>query len=287
MASIFQLVCCCCARGGPSGQNEPDEHTPLFQPSDDSPPARNYTVDHQKMKERLGHIVRSKEGKMVNVNQPLPFNLHNRPTYGRPDRSVSTNTTPPRPTSSTSQNNPSPDSPSVSTFQKQPTVPPYVPSRDPSPSIQTSRSTSSLHPGDASYLPPEADPDGGFRRAILNVRLVRGPGGFTPGGRARQGRSVTRGRLGRFGEHSGESAEDVNGKGKQVENSRDGIEVESPSPAEEGSQNRNLGQPHQLGNGGQAAGRGSPDAVPDRRAPFLATEFKIEDVGSLSQSWGE
>ena len=223
---------------------------------------------------------------MVNVNQPLPFNLHNRTTYGRPDRSVSTNTTPPRPTSSVSQNNPSPDSPSASAYQKQTNVPSYAPSRDPSPSIQTSRSTSSLHPGDASYIPPEADPDGGVRRPILNVRHVRGPGGFVTGGRTRQGRSVTRGRLGRFGERRGESAEDVSSKGKDVDNGETEIQVESPSTAEEEGQDQNVGLSLLQENGGLAEGRNST-AVPDRRAPFLATEFKIEDVGSISQSWGE
>ncbi|KAI1794239.1 hypothetical protein LXA43DRAFT_1072826 [Ganoderma leucocontextum] len=285
MASIIQVVFSCCMRSGPSTTSEPDERTPFIQPSDEATPVRNYTVDHQKMKERLGYIVRSKEGKMVNVNQPLPFNLHNRRSYGRQDRSVSANTTPPRPTSSASQTNPSPDSPSASGYPTQPNIPSYTPSRDPSPSIQTSHSTSSLHPGDASYLPPEADPDGGIRRPILNVRLVRGSGMFIPGGRARQGRSATRGRLGRFGEDRSGSTEDVSGKGKRVENGGGGIEVESPSTAGENSQVRDIGLPAHLQDGRRADE--SSNAVPDRRAPFLATEFKIEDVGSLSQSWGE
>ncbi|KAF9002255.1 hypothetical protein BDQ17DRAFT_1425919 [Cyathus striatus] len=34
-------------------------------------------VDHQKLQERLGGIVRAKEGKMVNVSSQIPFNLHN------------------------------------------------------------------------------------------------------------------------------------------------------------------------------------------------------------------
>ncbi|PIL36284.1 hypothetical protein GSI_01947 [Ganoderma sinense ZZ0214-1] len=285
MASIIQVVFGCCMKSGPSTTSEPDERTPFIPPSDEVPPARNYTVDHQKMKERLGSIVRSKEGKMVNVNQPLPFNLHNRRTYGRQDRSVSANTTPPRPTSSASQTNPSPDSPSASGYPTQSNIPSYTPSRDPSPSIQTSHSTSSLHPGDASYLPPEADPDGGIRRPILNVRLVRGSGMFIPGSRVRQGRSATRGRLGRFGEDRGGSTDDVNGKGKRVENGGDSIEVESPSTAGDNSQVRSIALPTHLQDGGQADG--SSNATPDRRPPFLATEFKIEDVGSLSQSWGE
>lgn len=71
--------------------------------------------------------------------------------------------------------------------------------QDDAPSLQTSRSTTSLHPGDASYLPPESDPENGARRPILNARIVRGVGGFTVGG-GRVGRSTTRGRTGRFGD---------------------------------------------------------------------------------------
>ncbi|KAI0745626.1 hypothetical protein C8Q76DRAFT_704223 [Earliella scabrosa] len=284
MASVIHYVFGCCMRGRSPTPNGPDERTPFIQPTDEIPPPRNYTVDHQKMKERLGHIVRSKEGKMVNVNQPLPFNLHNRPAYGQTDRSLSANTTPPRPTSST---NPSPDSPSAAAYPNQ-HAPSYTPSREPSPSIQTSRSASSLHPGDASYLPPEADPDGGVRRPILNVRLIRGPGGFIAGGRIRQGRSATRGRLGRFGEERGEVPEDASGKGKQVEDNGDGVlEVESPSTPGDAIHERTiqLGTPH--GNGNGAHPDGSSNAAPDRRAAFLASEFKIEGVGSISQSWGE
>lgn len=221
--------------------------------------------------------------KMVNVNQPLPFNLHNRPAYGHTERSLSTNTTPPRPTSSS---NPSPDSPSTSAYPNPHHAPSYTPSREPSPSIQTSRSTSSLHPGDASYLPPEADPDGGVRRPILNVRLVRGPGGFIAGGRIRQGRSAIRGRLGRFGEERGEGPEGANGKDKQVENGGDGVlEVESPSTSGEDSQDRSTRLGPRNANGVHA--EGSYDTAPGRKTAFLASEFKIEDIGNISQSWGE
>ncbi|KAI0743657.1 hypothetical protein C8Q80DRAFT_1182684 [Daedaleopsis nitida] len=283
MAAVIHYVFGCCLRGRSPPANGPDESTPFIQPTDEVPPPRNYTVDHQKMKERLGHIVRSKEGKMVNVNQPLPFNLHNRPTYGHMNRSLSANTTPPRPASS---GNPLPDSPSTSAFPTQQHAPSYTPSREPSPSIQTSRSTSSLHPGDASYLPPEADPDGGVRRPILNVRLVRSPGGFIAGGRVRQGRSVTRRRLGRFGEERGEGLENASRKGKHIENGGDGVlEVESPSTLGDSSQDRSDRLGPLNGNGVQADGSGN--AASDRKAAFLASEFKIEDVGSLSQSWGE
>ena len=221
---------------------------------------------------------------MVNVSHKLPFNMHNRPTYGRQDRSLSANTTPPRPTSSTSQTNPSPESPSTSAFPHMSNGRAYADSRDPSPSIQTSRSTSSLHPGDASYLPPEVDPDGGVRRPILNLRMVRGSGGFTTGGRV--GRSMVRGRRGRFeDERGGSSAEEGSdgGKGKHVENGADEVlEIESPSTP--GAMSPDDGTAGITPTSPTADGR---EAAQARRAALLAAQFKIEDVGSISQSWGE
>ncbi|KAG6916107.1 hypothetical protein DXG01_008381 [Tephrocybe rancida] len=43
------------------------------------PNASATLVDLAAYKDRLGSIVRSKEGIMVNVSSPLPFNLHNKP----------------------------------------------------------------------------------------------------------------------------------------------------------------------------------------------------------------
>ena len=82
--------------------------------------------------------------------------------------------------------------------------------------------------------------------------------------------------------------EDASGKGKQVEDNGDGVlEVESPSTPGDAIHERTvqLGTPH--GNGNGAHPDGSSNAAPDRRAAFLASEFKIEGVGSISQSWGE
>ncbi|KAI0283221.1 hypothetical protein BC826DRAFT_228756 [Russula brevipes] len=93
--SFFSLLFCCLRPRRHFLPNEPDENTPLIPASDDvqcvasdypilyltdvspSRPAARHIVDPQRMKERLGVIVRAKEGKMVNVNAPLPFNLNN------------------------------------------------------------------------------------------------------------------------------------------------------------------------------------------------------------------
>ncbi|KAG6375528.1 hypothetical protein JVT61DRAFT_3087 [Boletus reticuloceps] len=68
------LFSCCGLRHRPHDQ--PNEHTPLIPHADDTPTSQPRVVDQQKFKERLGSVVRSKEGKMVNVNAPFPFNLH-------------------------------------------------------------------------------------------------------------------------------------------------------------------------------------------------------------------
>ncbi|KAI0674889.1 hypothetical protein C8Q78DRAFT_1075237 [Trametes maxima] len=285
MATVFRQFFGCCIRSRPQNPEEPDERTPFIQPTDEVPPILTYTVDHDRMRERLGTIVRSKEGKMVNVNQPLPFNLHGRPPHARTDRSLSANTTPPRASSSAG---PTPESSTAAGNGQRPRLPSYSPSREPSPSIQTSRSTSSLHPGDASYLPPEADPENGHRRPILNVRLVRGPGGFMPlGGRPRQGAATVRGRSGRPNEErsreNGGDAEGpaaARGKGKATASGVNGASNASSFANGEASSADDDNAAH-IANSGNNGGA----ALEEPSA--LDSEFKIEDVGDISQSWGD
>ncbi|KAI0769416.1 hypothetical protein BD413DRAFT_604989 [Trametes elegans] len=290
MSAVFSYVFGCCIRPRSPDSDEPDERTPFIQPADEVSPVRTYTVDHDRLRERLGTIVRSKEGKMVNVNQPLPFNMHGRPPHARPDRSVSANTTPPRPSSSTAQTTHPPDSPTAAAHTQIGRIPSYSPSREPSPSIQTSRSTSSLHPGDASYLPPGVDPDGGNRRPILNVRLVRGPSGFTTGGRTRQGQVAIRGRLGRPGEDRGRESGDEAGnsdaasaKGKARENAS-GVNGASDAEPRPGGQ---AAAPHVVNGNGVDVPGSSEVAAQETTLSALDSEFIIEDVGDIAQSWGD
>ncbi|KAI0358712.1 hypothetical protein OH77DRAFT_1209361 [Trametes cingulata] len=293
MASVFRQIFGCCIRSRSPSSEEPNESTPFIQPTDEVPPIRTYTVDHDRLKERLGTIVRSKEGKMVNVNQPLPFNLHGRHSHARPDRSLSANTTPPRASSSTAPTDPTPESSTAAANSQNPRLPSYSPSREPSPSIQTSHSTSSLHPGDASYLPPEADPDGGNRRPILNVRLVRGPGGFSAGGRPRIGQTVARGRTGRPEENPGredggedEGAGSSKGKGKELANGANGTSDASQSTSEASGEAESTKA---------AAGSGADVKAPESsgivgqtsEVSALDTELKVDDVGNIAESWGD
>ncbi|CDO75689.1 hypothetical protein BN946_scf184585.g2 [Trametes cinnabarina] len=290
MASFFQHVFGCCIRRRLHLHNpeEPDENTPFIPPSDDAPPPRTYTIDHERMRERLGTIVRSKEGKMVNVNQPLPFNLHG---HGRapvtlPSGSLSTNTTPPRPSSSAAHDTITADSSTATVMMHTPRLPSYSPSRDPSPSIQTSRSTSSLHPGDASYLPPDADPDAGVRRPILNVRLVRAGGRRSSGGRPRPGLTFERGRQGRSGDvrarDSSDEAEDWNNNGKgKTKSGINGTHVGS-TVATAGADSDSV--PRDTFDTG-ALGYASGDAPNGTSA--LDLDIKIDDVGNIAESWGD
>ncbi|KAL7281374.1 hypothetical protein ACG7TL_004684 [Trametes sanguinea] len=298
MASFFYHVFGCCIRRRSRTLNpeEPDENTPFIPPSDDAPPPRTYTVDHERMRERLGTIVRSKEGKMVNVNQPLPFNLHGqgRSPYAHPTGSSSTNTTPPRASSSAAQTNVTADSSAAAAPTQNPRLPSYSPSRDPSPSIQTSRSTSSLHPGDASYLPPEADPDAGIRRPILNVRLVRAGGRRPSGGRARQGLTFERGRQGRSGDvrprDSSDEAEDANdgakGKAKAATDGTDAVPDVAVDTAGEASNAVAASDPvpQDIANTG---GLGSTSSIPPSGSSALDLDIKVDDVGNIAESWGD
>ena len=248
----------------------------------------SYTVDHQKLKDRLGTIVRAKEGyvpaterlgvmfltrdplrfpvafrRMVNVNTPLPLNLHNKdvlgrrldPSSSRSARSRSAHATMGGPTG----NGPEmlPEVPSR--------VASYSPTRDRDlpPPLEASRSTTSLRPGDASYL-PEGD-ENESRRPLLNVKLVRGAGGFSIGGetpsKPRQGRSTARGRPG-YAEAVGAPVDAEGENGPAM--ARDLKEDDAPSGGREG-----LHMP--LGSGS------SPQAV----------DFKIQSVGNITCSWGD
>ncbi|KAI0074423.1 hypothetical protein K474DRAFT_1665432 [Panus rudis PR-1116 ss-1] len=267
---LRQILCCCRARS--NSLDEPDETTPFIRPTNDVVSQTNPAVDHQKLRERLGTIVRSKEGKMVNVNAPLPFNLHNRslhaqlePSSSRSARSLSAQRSPPRLVIDQSEHGVASEGDSPYS---------YSGDRDDSPSLQTSRSTTSLQPGDASYLPPEADPENGNRRPILNARIVRGAGGFATGGRV--GRSIVRGRMGRFEEQAPNASEqrpseENNGAAGTGEVSNGGSQTDgsgSSTTQSPGSQDGKLGHS-------------------DGELPTTPTNFLIQQVGKIARSWSD
>ncbi|KAF8578037.1 hypothetical protein K439DRAFT_1639237 [Ramaria rubella] len=148
MRSLFDLLFACCLRSQPSSELPPDQR-PLIQNGGQTPtyaPRDTASSDRQKVKERLGNIVRSKESKMVNVTDHLPFNLQNR------DAPVAS-------TSRLRTESPSPH-PSVGTAE-----------------TTTSRSGSSLRPRGGRFGPP--------KEPALSVRLIRGRDGNYRGSTSR------------------------------------------------------------------------------------------------------
>ncbi|TFK33257.1 hypothetical protein BDQ12DRAFT_727892 [Crucibulum laeve] len=74
----FKSICCCFK----NEENHPEiqnETTPLIPETIEPTHSGTAHIDQRKLQERLGMIVRAKEGKMVNVGSQIPFNLHNRP----------------------------------------------------------------------------------------------------------------------------------------------------------------------------------------------------------------
>ncbi|KZV67117.1 hypothetical protein PENSPDRAFT_688370 [Peniophora sp. CONT] len=72
MSSMFASILCCCGSREHASE-EPDENTRLIAPVDEPIPQPRHAVDSERMKERLGHIVRSKEGKMVSLQGSTSF----------------------------------------------------------------------------------------------------------------------------------------------------------------------------------------------------------------------
>ncbi|GBE80441.1 hypothetical protein SCP_0301560 [Sparassis crispa] len=249
MSSLISHLLSCCLRSHSPVQGEADERTHLIPETTitDIPQPRSYVVDQQKLKDRLGTIVRAKEGKMVNVNTPLPFNLHHK-SFPETSRSASTS----------GQRGPS-DTEAASR------------SREPSRSIETSRSTSSLHPGDASYLPP-SEP-AAVRRPILNARLVRTA--------IRRGRSATRGRMGRFGDDARDAGRQMNGNGGGIEHG--GVDASSTEPQTEDVYTAEADAPAAA----SAAVQENADIDTEATPHALDVGFQIADVGKIAQSWGE
>ncbi|KDR84495.1 hypothetical protein GALMADRAFT_237385 [Galerina marginata CBS 339.88] len=79
MGFSLQNILCFCCRNKDEIDDPYNESSHLI-PQTVEPPviySNVVLVDHKKLQERLGHIVRAKEGKMVNVASHIPFNLHN------------------------------------------------------------------------------------------------------------------------------------------------------------------------------------------------------------------
>ncbi|KAG9220204.1 hypothetical protein CCMSSC00406_0007101 [Pleurotus cornucopiae] len=98
--SMFSSILCCCTRARRDSLDSVNERTSLIPHQDID--ARVDTqlddevVDQQRLRDKWAAVVREKEGKLINVSHPLPFNFHNRALpamYGTSSsRSASTST---------------------------------------------------------------------------------------------------------------------------------------------------------------------------------------------------
>lgn len=94
--TLRKILFSCCGASDEI-QETYDESSHLIPSESVQPPVIYSNVgllDHQKVRERLGLIVRAKESKMVNVASQIPFNLHNQVlsperSYGSVSRSAS------------------------------------------------------------------------------------------------------------------------------------------------------------------------------------------------------
>jgi len=212
--SFFSLFCCCLRPRPHFLPTNSDENAPLIPASDDvQPAARHIIIDQQRMKERLGIIVRAKEGKMVNVNAPLPFNLN-------------------------------------SNNQRQPRLS-RLRTRSPQPSLEAERQ--SVVSSASASGSQELDED--MRWPTLNVRIVRG------GSALARGRPIMR----------DTASHEPRTEGEETGPAPTAAAAAVASVAEE---NRAEVQSGVAGNIGDAA-------------RLAGTAFKIQNVGSLSQSWGD
>ncbi|KII92926.1 hypothetical protein PLICRDRAFT_172956 [Plicaturopsis crispa FD-325 SS-3] len=262
MASVLsQVFCCLRSRSGSSDEGRPDEHERLIPAVNDAPQTISdvVVVDRQNLKDRLGTIVRSKEGKMVNVNAHVPFNLHNQPTshpFGSRSMSHRSHSGSLNQSRSTIASNHS-----ASIYQHNDQYQYHSGPPSPSPQPSMSLSTQSIDVDEGPSL---------MRNPILNVRLVRSGSGTGAGlgtGRLTRGRGRTRGR----------SARDESSTGVNAD--MDGTEEEQESPD----------APNKLSpvySGDEEVGT-TPTFTLSAAAESKVPVFKIEDAGSIARSWGD
>lgn len=293
MAAIFSTIFSCCLRRRRRRQEPviPDEESRLIpaEATEPTPVIPNVVViDHQKLKDRLGTIVRSKEGKMVNVNAQIPFNLHNQaimdPSSSR-SASISTNHRYEFPQNSQRY-------PGLSAAP----VPSNLASSSRGPSISRSSSTASVHYDSSrrgSLAPSETND---IRNGILNVRLVnKGYGSVVVGNTPnRLGRPRVRG----GGDGRVVSAEihhipngqvTVQQKGKENDAETDSQpqadtkeEVDLPSSNHSSNQEQTPAPAFQIP--GQGLVLNLDLSKP--RSPLPEPEFKIQ-VADISLSWDD
>ncbi|EMD35254.1 hypothetical protein CERSUDRAFT_96387 [Gelatoporia subvermispora B] len=273
MADICHIICSC-FRAHPSSPDEPDEHTHLLPPTEEFQSVRIYAVDPHELRERMGTIVRAKEGKMVNVNAQLPFNIYNNPFLAQFPHDTS------RRCLSEIQNDLRDATKSNTSSETTPTAnntsaPAYPLSRDLSPS-HTSPSSSSLHPGDASYLPPDTmtteQP-----RPLFSMRIVPTATGLSIGpSKLTRGRSATCRRLSLSRSDDPRVDVQTDGRSSTTPRQHDLVDHFNSAMPNTSQTKDDVTPGHQSGKVGEQP----------QELSFVA-DFRIQDVGKISQSWSD
>ncbi|KAF9455729.1 hypothetical protein BDZ94DRAFT_1359451 [Collybia nuda] len=282
MESLFMQVFSCCLGRRSREPDIADDRSRLI-PATTEPSLENvYDVvvtDQRKFKQRLGSIVRDKEGKMVNVTSHLPFNLYNR-TLAAQDPSSSRSTSTTRESQSQSPLTYQPRTRSglqtTSTFPAQ-----RSPSRKSSRSGSPRSSISSRRGRAIRSVDGQIDNEElSSQRPILNVRLVRGCG------------VVTAGRRGRTRLKMGESSqpEPKEKDGDLDVDLRSAVGTESPDVLD------GLGGVISSSNN-QVAPIATLHGVQDQDnscsfpqlsiSPASDIDFRIEDMGAITLSWDD
>lgn len=254
---MFNFLFSCCVRQRRRNLTVPDERTFLIPATtaSETPTPQPRVVDHQKLKERLGTVVRSKEGKMVNVNAAFPFNLHNQSLGDPPSRSVSGGTLDSSRRASRS------------------------PARD---SLHTRYSSTSLRQdaeGSASQGNDAVEGRGDPYKPILNVRLVST---VVSNVANRPINGISRGRPGRGIEH-----------GRVMVVSADHIshpdedDDEHDNVAEDNDALTPRRQTHTSDGDASNSSDSNPSELSCDANVIHTEDFTIRDAGAISRSWGD
>ncbi|KAG5336307.1 hypothetical protein C0989_012209 [Termitomyces sp. Mn162] len=236
--------------------------TPEGESVADNLVGRSAAFDRAVFKDKLGSIVRSKEGHMVNVSSPLPFNLHNKPRafidimtrgshFSSSSRSASTSTF--RESQSPNQPHLNSRPPALVHMRSGLRAPPLN-------SAGQSRSRSASQSSMTSATSSQRDEERGEKEpsGILGVRLVRG---FGPGSRF----SSQRGRAkGKQIEEAGMGPANISGHIEPVND-----------PQDPHAECVDLPQ--------NAPNDGYPEVSISPASDTL--EFRLHEVGTLSASW--
>ncbi|TFK20565.1 hypothetical protein FA15DRAFT_707975 [Coprinopsis marcescibilis] len=289
---MLSWLCGCCgsrrtSKPEPFDANShviPDENSLLIPPNLES---TSYTdgrtfLENQKMQERLATIVRSKEGKMVNLSSHIPFNLHNQPLLpSGSDRTISRSTSGSLDTLALTRAHWSTDDLASHAHHHHHHNHNQYPhgrsslhqhhSRHSADSRSRSSSSHRRHPHPTDRQPQPTP--------VLNVRLV---GYHVPPvvrGRSRQ-RPVHRDSQdsgsGWSEVHQGEEGEGVRGRSEGVERDADPTTPKAYAPPGGGFARAG------------AAGEPAPDATLEPRAvPKKKLEIMLDDADDIVMSWGD